>query len=150
MGLDMYLTGKRYIWESSNDPKEGELAQALGKLPNLGNNGKRVKGIEVEAMYWRKANAIHKWFVDNVQDGEDECREHYVTREQLEELRDACINALADPENAGEYLSPTAGFFFGSTTIDEWYFQGLKETIKGLNSCLKMDKEWSFYYCSSW
>ena len=22
---------------------------------------------------WRKANAIHKWFVDNVQDGVDDC-----------------------------------------------------------------------------
>jgi len=150
MGLDMYLTGKRYIWESSNDPKEEELAQALGKIPNLGTNGKRVKGVEVEAMYWRKANAIHKWFVDNVQDGEDECREHYVSREQLEALRDACIEAVADPDNAGDWLCPTEGFFFGSTEIDEWYFDALKETIKQLNACLKMDKAWSFYYCSSW
>ena len=150
MGLDMYLTGKRYIWESSNDPKEEELAQALGKIPNLGTNGKRVKGVEVEAMYWRKANAIHKWFVDNVQEGEDECREHYVSREQLEALRDACIEAVADPDNASDHLSPTEGFFFGSTEIDEWYFDALKETIKQLNACLKMDKAWSFYYCSSW
>ena len=150
MGLDMYLTGKRYIWESSCDPKEEELAQDLGSLPNLGTNGKRVKGVEVEAMYWRKANAIHKWFVDNVQNGEDECREHYVTREQLKELRDVCINALADPANAKDYLCPTSGFFFGSTDTDEWYFGALKETIKGLNACLEMDKSWSFYYCSSW
>lgn len=150
MGLDMYLTGKRYIWEHSDKPEEQELAQALSQLPNLGSNGRRVKGIEVEAMYWRKANAIHKWFVDNVQDGEDECREHYVTREQLKELRDVCINALADPENASNYLSPTSGFFFGSTATDQWYFDALKETIKGLNACLDMDKQWSFYYCSSW
>lgn len=150
MGLDMYLTGKRYIWENSDKPEDQELAQALNQLPNLGTNGRRVKGVEVEAMYWRKANAIHKWFVDNVQNGEDECREHYVTREQLEELRDACIEAMADPENARDWLCPTQGFFFGSTEIDEWYFQGLRETIHGLNACLKMDKQWSFYYCSSW
>ena len=150
MGLDMYLTGRRYIWEHSNDPQDQEIAKTLNAIPNLGNNGRRIKGVEVEAMYWRKANAIHKWFVDNVQDGEDECREHYVTRDQLKELRDACINALAEPDKAGEYLSPTEGFFFGSTDLDEWYFQGLKETIKGLNECLDMDKQWSFYYCSSW
>lgn len=150
MGLDMYLTGKRYIWENTSDPKEIELKKALDALPNMGSGGKRIKGIEIDAMYWRKANAIHKWFVDNVQDGEDECREHYVTREQLKELRDACINALADPANASEYLSPTSGFFFGSTDTDEWYFSALKETIKGLNGCLEMDKDWSFYYCSSW
>ena len=151
MGLDMYLTGKRYIWgNNSNKPEEQELAQALDKLPNLGHKGRRVKGVDVEAMYWRKANAIHKWFVDNVQNGEDECREHYVSREQLVELRDACIEAMADPDNAMDYLPTTCGFFFGSTEIDEWYFQGLRETIDGLNSCLEMDKQWDFYYCSSW
>ena len=150
MGLDMYLTGKRYIWEHTDDPKEIELKKALEALPNLGASSRRVKGIDVEGMYWRKANAIHKWFVDNVQDGLDECKEHYVTREQLTALRDACIEAMADPDNATDYLPTTCGFFFGSTEIDEWYFQGLRETIDGLSACLEMDKAWSFYYCSSW
>lgn len=150
MGLDMYLTSKRYIWENSDEPEELALADALNKMPTLGNKGKRVKGVEVEGMYWRKANAIHKWFVDNVQDGLDECKEHYVTREQLTALRDACVKALDDPNNAGKYLSPTAGFFFGSTDTDEWYFNALRETVEGLNACLEMDEAWSFYYCSSW
>lgn len=150
MGLDMYLTGKRYIWENTDDPKEIELKKALEALPNLGASSRRVKGVEVEGMYWRKANAIHKWFVDNVQDGLDECKEHYVTREQLTALRDACIEAMADPDNATDYLPTTCGFFFGSTEIDEWYFQGLRETIDGLSACLEMDKAWSFHYCSSW
>ena len=45
---------------------------------------------EHEVMYWRKANAIHKWFVDNVQGGEDDCREYPVSNDQLIELRDTC------------------------------------------------------------
>lgn len=150
MGLDMYLTAKRYIWEHSDATVDIELRDALGKLPHLGNNGKRIKGLEVDAMYWRKANAIHRWFVENVQDGEDECQEHYVAREQLIELRDACLNAMYDPDNADKYLPTQAGFFFGSTDIDEWYFNGLDDTVKGINSCLEMDDCWSFYYCSSW
>ena len=40
--------------------------------------------------YWRKANHIHKWFVDNVQDGEDDCGNYEVSQEQLEELLDIC------------------------------------------------------------
>lgn len=45
--------------------------------------------------YWRKANAIHKWFVDHVQDGEDDCDYHReVTKQDLEELRDACKEIL--------------------------------------------------------
>lgn len=45
--------------------------------------------------YWRKANEIHAWFVDHIQDGEDDCDYHHeVTKEILEELRDTCIKVL--------------------------------------------------------
>lgn len=44
-----------------------------------------------EVAYWRKANAVHKWFVDHVQGGEDDCDWHdEVTQDVLEELRDIC------------------------------------------------------------
>lgn len=41
--------------------------------------------------YWRKANAIHKWFVDNVQNGVDNCEYYEVSKEQLEELLETCV-----------------------------------------------------------
>ena len=41
--------------------------------------------------YWRKANQIHNWFVENIQDGEDDCDYHReVTKEDLKELLDIC------------------------------------------------------------
>lgn len=43
-----------------------------------------------EVAYWRKANQIHKWFVDNVQKGEDDCGYYKVSKKKLEELRDLC------------------------------------------------------------
>lgn len=47
--------------------------------------------------YWRKANAIHKWFVFNIQDDEDDCEYHReVTKEDLEELRDICKKILEE------------------------------------------------------
>ena len=39
---------------------------------------------------WRKANAIHKWFVDTVQDGEDDCGYYEVSKEDLENLLSIC------------------------------------------------------------
>ena len=49
--------------------------------------------------YWRKANEIHNWFVENVQDGEDDCCYHReVTKEVLEELLDVCNKVLASCE----------------------------------------------------
>ncbi len=69
-----------------------------------------------EVMYWRKANHIHGWFVDNVQQGRDECQESYVETDQLKELRDLCKKVL---ETKNTDLFPlTAGFFFVSTDVD--------------------------------
>ena len=45
--------------------------------------------------YWRKANEIHNWFVDNIQDGIDDCDYHNeVTEEMLELLRAICIAVI--------------------------------------------------------
>lgn len=48
-----------------------------------------------ECAYWRKANAIHNWFVQNVQNGVDDRDIYLVTREQLEQLKEACEMVLA-------------------------------------------------------
>ena len=47
-----------------------------------------------EVAYWRKANAIHKWFVDNVQDGTDDCNYYEVKKEDIERLLNICKEVL--------------------------------------------------------
>lgn len=106
-----------------------------------------------EAAYWRKANAVHKWFVDNVQNGEDECRPHYVEREQLEELIDDCMLVIAaQDQELSEQVVPTAsGFFFGSTEYNDIYYDDLKQTIEMLEKVLeKYSEDYQFIYQSSW
>lgn len=45
--------------------------------------------------YWRKANAIHNWFVEHIQNGEDDCKYHReVTEDDLIELLEACQTVL--------------------------------------------------------
>jgi hypothetical protein len=106
--------------------------------------------VEVTAAYWRKSNQIHKWFVDNVQGGEDNCGEYYVSKDKLKELRETCRQALfaKDPS----LLPPQAGFFFGSYDIDEWYWEDIKRTIKKLDRLFELSDfdQLSFYYNSSW
>lgn len=102
-----------------------------------------------EGGYWRKANAIHAWFVDNVQKGVDDCGYYELTREDLEKLKGICQEAVKS-KNPGE-LQPRSGFFFGSTAVDNWYWDDLKSTVKQLVKLLEMD--WSkhrFFYHSSW
>lgn len=90
MGLDMYLTKKTYVgaeYEHRNVEAKIEITIG-GKAVKI--DPKRITYIQERAGYWRKANAIHKWFVDNVQKGEDDCREYYVSREQLKKLLGLC------------------------------------------------------------
>lgn len=47
-----------------------------------------------EVAYWRKANQIHNWFVENVQDGIDDCGYYEVSRQQLQELLRDCRDVL--------------------------------------------------------
>jgi len=106
---------------------------------------------EKEIMYWRKANAIHEWFVQNVQNGMDECNPHEVTQNQILELRNLCQEVLEDYTVAEELLPTTQGFFFGSTEYDEWYFMNLKSTVDAFDEILEdSEADDIFIYQSSW
>lgn len=49
--------------------------------------------------YWRKANQIHNWFVENIQDGVDDCNYHReVTENDLLELLYVCQTVLNNCE----------------------------------------------------
>lgn len=107
-----------------------------------------------EITSWRKANAIHKWFVDNVQDGVDDCGQYKVTKEHLIQLHNACNDVLND-NNLAEQLLPTqSGFFFGGTEYGDGYYYDLRETKNTIDYILEY-KSYVFeddglYYYSSW
>lgn len=114
-----------------------------------------------EVAYWRKANEIHKWFVDNVQDGDDNCGYYEVTKENLETLNALCKQVLEEcGENefcfnsarASELLPTQDGFFFGNTDYDNWYIEDIQDTIIQLEKILKeFDFEHNgLLYHSSW
>ena len=147
MGLDMYLNGHRFLSEYTDEDKD--VIDQLDKI--IPNKPGSINTIVTEAAYWRKANAIHDWFVRNVQDGEDECREHDVSRANMHLLVETCKQVQADHELASTLLPPVEGFFFGGTELDDWYFDGLASTIEMLEPLLSDDyKHWWFTYRSSW
>jgi len=154
MGLDQYLHAKQYNSNCEWRPdEERQLFSALAKLANVDEfMADHLPSItlEVNVGYWRKQNAIHNWFVQNCQDGNDDCQQVHVSREQLEELRDTCRKVLANPELAGELLPTAEGFFFGSTDYDDWYTEGLTYTADRVDKLLTMTDDWYFYYQASW
>ena len=161
MGLDMYLEGRKYFSRAdfdkgynpesgySNTPEYDAIMSAAG-LTGLDKEGTGGLTVSFAAGYWRKQNAIHNWFVKNVGNNIDECQEMWVTRENLESLKTMCQLVLSVPIRAKEFLPTQSGFFFGSTEFDDWYFQGLIDTIGIIDRCLAMPTDIDFYYQASW
>ena len=173
MGLDMYLTANEYVSRTKRDPnglsydtpKENEFFTALSDRRKGWVDQASFAGISISypVGYWRKANAIHNWFVQNVQDGRDECQKSYVSPQNLRDLREACQAVLATKNNSlvsisevavENGLAPKAGFFFGGTEYDEYYYGDLEYTIKTIDRLEAVglfDNAWTdIEYQASW
>lgn len=155
MGLDMYLSAEKFISGYEHN-KDQNFAKVLSLLNLTEKDVHHSATIEVTVGYWRKANAIHNWFVKNVQGSNDDCRQYYVSPDHLKELRRICKLALfdynaGDFESAAKTLPPTEGFFFGSTKLDDGYKADLEYTIELINRCLSDTfKGFDFNYRASW
>jgi hypothetical protein len=108
-----------------------------------------IKSIHYTYAYWRKANQIHNWFVQNIQGGQDDQEDYTVLGSQLLELVDICKEVLSkrDENFSKENLPTVDGFFFGSTSYDEYYYTDLEETIEKLKDVQPNDE---YTYGSSW
>jgi len=151
MGLDMYLSRKLFVknYPFMKDEERYTVTIERGGVPlDFGE----VSEISTEVAHWRKADAIHQWFVDNVQNGEDNCSEYYVPTDLLIELRDTCTAVLADPSRAGELLPPQGGVSFGGTEIDDGYLDDLRYTVEVLDKALAAEDETfdNYYYQADW
>ena len=120
MGLDMYLNKRVRVNEDS---------------------------VDETLVYWRKANAIHKFFTD-INEQYDSCETIEVTKDMLGQLLDRCTEVLANRDRADELLPTTEGFFFGTTEYDDWYFDKIKNTIKEITPILSDGdiKDGDLYY----
>ena len=183
MGLDMYLEGSfstpSYVRPTDADYEARQEGKeiVIKRSPELEDalNAIGFQDAPIDHAYnhmtyvfpiitWRKANAIHKFFVDTCQEGNDNCQRHYVSRGDLQILLDR-INTILDiktpvaREMKAEELLPTdvEGCFFGSKEYDDWYYQDLERTKDILEKVFEYEENAeagkcfdSFYYQSSW
>ena len=164
MGLDMYLSVRKYVSRLdfskaydeekgfSHNPEFTSLLEHTGLDDLIERDESAGMYVEVPVMYWRKANAIHKWFVDTLADGVDECQPISVSIDHLKQLLEVCEEALADKENPDEYLPTEGGFFFGSTEYDDDYWTDIEYTATRLKELIglmeKHDIDWGQYQAS--
>jgi hypothetical protein len=181
MGLDMYLSKKTYVkqWSHIEPENQYQVEVKKGGEPVTSIKPDRVSYVTEQVGYWRKFNALHNWFVENCQDGRDECQESYVDREKLEELvvtlhevkniletspkkkvqvkngwsngEDTFveIEVVEDSEKLDDLFPTSSGFFFGGTEYDEYYQEQVNETIEMITDLLK-DETGDYYYQASW
>lgn len=185
MGLDMYLSATLYCsggYDHSSPEEKSKFNSVLAAIGFDRAKAERSLDIRVGVGYWRKANAIHQWFVDHCQEGEDNCQKSYVSRDQLTELKETCQKVLdsvvtkkekvsvgkrwskekgeetiyedgeviTNPEVAQDLLPTQGGFFFGSTSYDNFYLQDIKDTIAICDKALSLPEEYDFEYRASW
>lgn len=139
MGLDMYLTRGHYVknWDWMDEDEKWTISVTGPEVIDVS----KVISITEEIYSWHKADVIHNWFVEYVQDGEDNCA-RYFSVEQLHELAEKCRKVLEDHLLAEEYLlSPR-----GRSPLDEDYVRQLTETAEALADLPDGD----YYYTSSW
>lgn len=108
-----------------------------------------------EVGYWRKANQIHNYFVEQVQGGEDDCGIYEVTKGNLEDLLVRCcaVKVICDvphsekqedeweqpiqcPRVAEQLLPVCEGFFFGDYEYNQYYMSQIDETISIISKVL--------------
>ena len=165
MGLDMYLSARKHInkinWNKLDHNVDTKYSEATDQqwFDVVNSAGldtlvdiESIYGVDVSVnvAYWRKVNSVHGWFVNNVQQGEDNCGEYYVSHEKLKELANTC--RLAIKTKNPNLIPPQEGFFFGGTDIDEWYWKDLMDTVEQLQRLFDRPDfdRLSFYYQSSW
>ncbi len=158
----MYAYRRLYTrkWNHEKADEQYAVTVTCGGKPVAGIDQDRISSVNEEVMYWRKANHIHGWFVDNVQNGFDECKEAIVPMEQLIELRDICSRVLdaskvvngeiVDARVAHELLPRREGFFFGSMSYDEQYIDDVKRTRDWIHRMLDENLSADIIYYAWW
>lgn len=151
----MYLTARKYVsdyaFQNGEQTKTvNDILSAVGINRAMLSQGSPGVTVNVTVGYWRKANSIHNWFVQKVQDGRDECQESWISRSALADLLGTVSRAIKTKDS--NLLPPTSGFFFGSTDVDEWYWQDLEYTRDLLTKILSDEslKDCDFVYQASW
>ena len=150
MGLDMYLEAKRYVapCDAQTEPMRRAIGAAIGYVPPKEKPGEdasllEVSGVTVRVGYWRKFDALHQWFVNNTQQGHDDCRPSFVSVDTLIELEEQLEQVGDDPASASEYFT---------ADVDETLEDGdVDYTLKVLHHAKRLQTQgWDIYYRASW
>ena len=94
MSLDMFLYKEIYIGANYDFSEVTGTIDIKKRNKPIKVNFNKVVSIIESVAKWNSAHHIHQWFVDNIQDGDDDCKRYCVSGEKLLELRYVCKDIL--------------------------------------------------------
>lgn len=112
------------------------LDMSLYKLKREQRVPDYIGEVSEEVLYWRKANQIHNWFVENIQRGQDNKSKNEVSKEQLIQLQKLVNEVIENNSKAEELLPSLEGFFYGDAEYNERYFKQLRGTKRKLKKVI--------------
>lgn len=149
MGLDMYLHRDVYVNTKSGD--KVVVKDADNKIKKKITIHRDLPGVHIREplAYWRKANAIHRYFLECA-GAEDNGNEVWLYGHHLKLLKEICQEVLNNHDLAAEKLPTKEGFFFGSTEYDDYYFEQLERTIELIDDIDELSDYDAIVYTPSW
>ena len=182
MGLDMYLHRKTYVknWQHMKPEELHEITIKKGGKVRKDIKKERICEIVEEVGYWRKANAIHNWMVQNIQNDIDNCGDYYLSEEKMKELLETIEEILSKSKlvegkvtngyqftkgGGKEPILEDGRFIANSSVADDLlpatggfffgstdYDEYYIDTLKYTKNVLEkaLEEEGEYYYSSSW
>ena len=149
MGLDMYLYKQKYVKNWEHTPVEDRHTVTVEQNGQVLTQWANPTYIVKEVAYWRKFNALHGFIVEHFNNGVDDCKPIPLNLEDLKTIYNQLVKTFK--ENNPELLPPTAGFYFGNTLTDEYYWSDVHDAITTFEEIISMEDSDVYYeYQASW
>ena len=135
MGLDSTIYARKCLYNTDRDALRELLLTLLPSSMRL-DNMYYGSDICIPVCSWRKYDFLHRWFVNNVQGGEDDCRRYQVSHYELLSLYNECqrlVNQRNSQAAMASDLSLDCGGDAGLYDDEYWdTLQGIVDDLKPL------------------
>lgn len=150
MGLDQAIrrvsaetAAKLIEWQNTPFEEQDEENYPLA--------GDKYHTLMTEVWEGRKENHIQRAIEEITGQTVENCDYLFLTRKHVEQLVEKLQSVHADHELAQVVLPTQAGFFFGGTQYDEWYFRDIEQELEDFTKILnEWDDHARYAYWAWW
>ena len=149
MGLDQYIT----IRHKSTNAAYAKFNNywKLSEEERVGKRQPKDPAKDLIIGYFRKHHSIHKWFVNNIQNGVDDCGRYEIQLKDIENLKELCEEIMSHVTK--EKREPKFCTDFNGVQHEIWQLDNYTVDEEGKNiideklPSYDMDYSDDYFYC---